>query len=249
VTALAKKNLPEMTSIMTSTLPEERVKKLPVLISATHLTCIREERLLFDELTLEISAGDIVQVEGPNGSGKTSLLRILAGLSQPYDGEVFYRKELISQCREDFQQNLLYLGHLAGVKGEMTAQENLNFNLALHGNSIKESEQFLSQVNLLGFEDSLASHLSAGQHRRIALARLYQSQAPIWILDEPFTAIDKQGVESLEQLFIKHTQRGGCVILTTHQDLITIDNNQVKKISLDYHCGELHQDDFIESIE
>lgn len=206
------------------------------LISATNLTCIREERLLFDQLTIEINTGDIVQIEGPNGSGKTSLLRILAGLSQPYEGDVFYKKQLITQSREEFHQNLLYLGHLPGVKGEMTAQENLNFNLTLHGLHFNadEIEDTLSQVNLTGFEDSLASHLSAGQHRRISLARLYKSDAKIWILDEPFTAIDKQGVQSLEQLFKAHIKRGGCVILTTHQDLLTFSPSQVKKITLDY---------------
>ena len=206
------------------------------LISATNLTCIREERLLFDQLTIEINTGDIVQIEGPNGSGKTSLLRILAGLSQPYEGDVFYKKQLITQSREEFHQNLLYLGHLPGVKGEMTAQENLNFNLTLHGLHINanEIEDTLAQVNLTGFEDSLASHLSAGQHRRISLARLYKSDAKIWILDEPFTAIDKQGVQSLEQLFKAHIKRGGCVILTTHQDLLTFSSSQVKKITLDY---------------
>ena len=208
----------------------------PALISASNLTCIREERLLFDQLTIEINAGDIVQIEGPNGSGKTSLLRILAGLSQPYEGDIFYKNELISQAREEFHQNLLYLGHLPGVKGEMTAQENLRFNLTLHGLAINDSEieETLAHVNLTGFEESLASHLSAGQHRRISLARLYKSTANIWILDEPFTAIDKQGVHSLEQLFKAHTKQGGCVILTTHQDLLTFLPSQVKKITLDY---------------
>jgi heme exporter protein A len=215
------------------------VKTLPKysttpLISGVKLTCIREERLLFDELSLEIYAGEIVQIEGPNGSGKTSLLRILSGLSQPYDGHVQFKEQAISRCREEFQQNLLYFGHLSGVKGEMTAEENLDFNLALHGNNTDNAIAYLSKVNLLGFEDSLASHLSAGQHRRIALARLYQSNAPIWILDEPFTAIDKQGVASLEQLFLQHVNRGGCVILTTHQDLLSIKADQVKKIVLDY---------------
>lgn len=208
----------------------------PVLISASNLTCIREERLLFDQLTIEINAGDIVQIEGPNGSGKTSLLRILAGLSQPYEGEIFYKNKSISQSREEFHQDLLYLGHLPGVKGEMTAQENLCFNLTLHGFPVNlaESEETLARVSLTGFEDSLASHLSAGQHRRISLARLYKSTADIWILDEPFTAIDKQGVHSLEQLFKMHIKQGGCVILTTHQDLLTFLPSQVKKITLDY---------------
>ncbi len=206
------------------------------LLSATSLTCIREDRLLFDQLNIEINAGDIVQVEGPNGSGKTSLLRILAGLSQPFEGDIFFNNQLISQSQEEFHQNLLYLGHLPGVKGEMNAQENLSFNLALHGinNDATDIKQTLAEVNLTGFEDSLASHLSAGQHRRISLARLYKSNARIWILDEPFTAIDKQGVHALEQLFKAHINQGGCVILTTHQDLLTFEPSQIKKITLDY---------------
>lgn len=210
---------------------------LTPLFSMVNLTCIREDRLLFDELSLEVNSGDIVQVEGPNGSGKTSLLRILSGLSQPYDGQVLYKNQLINYCREVFHQNLLYVGHLPGVKGEMTAEENLDFNLALHGNKTKDTLAFLAKVNLSGFEDSLASHLSAGQHRRITLARLYQSNAPIWILDEPFTAIDKQGVASLEQLFSQHADRGGCVILTTHQDLMSIKPEKIKRITLDYNNG------------
>ena len=208
----------------------------PPLLSATSLTCIREERLLFDQLNIEINTGDIVQVEGPNGSGKTSLLRILAGLSQPFEGEIFFNNQSINQSREEFHQNLLYLGHLPGVKGEMNAQENLSFNLALHGlnNDATDIKETLAEVNLSGFEDSLASHLSAGQHRRISLARLYKSNARIWILDEPFTAIDKQGVHALEQLFKAHINQGGCVILTTHQDLLTFEPSQIKKITLDY---------------
>jgi len=208
----------------------------PPLLSASSLTCIREERLLFDQLNIEINAGDIVQVEGPNGSGKTSLLRILAGLSQPYEGEICFNNHSINQSREEFHQNLLYLGHLPGVKGEMNAQENLSFNLALHGlnNDDIDIKETLAKVNLTGFEDSLASHLSAGQHRRISLARLYKSNASIWILDEPFTAIDKQGVHALEQLFKAHINQGGCVILTTHQDLLTFEPEQIKKITLDY---------------
>jgi heme exporter protein A len=210
--------------------------KQSVLLSATNLTCIREERLLFDQLNIKIYAGDIVQVEGPNGSGKTSLLRILSGLSQPFEGDILFNEQAINTCREEFHQNLLYLGHLPGVKGEMSAQENLCFNLALHGsqNTQMNTEATLARVNLTGFEDSLASHLSAGQHRRISLARLYRSSARIWILDEPFTAIDKQGVHELEQLFKTHINQGGCVILTTHQDLLTFDSKQVKRITLGY---------------
>lgn len=148
----------------------------------------------------------------------------------------FFNNQLINQSQEEFHQNLLYLGHLPGVKGEMNAQENLSFNLALHGmnNDAVEIKNTLAKVSLTGFEDNLASHLSAGQHRRISLARLYQSTAKIWILDEPFTAIDKHGVHALEQLFKAHISQGGCVILTTHQDLLTFEPSQIKKITLDY---------------
>jgi len=200
---------------------------------AEKLTCIREDRLLFDELSFSLSAGDIVQVEGANGSGKTSLLRILAGLSQPYEGDVHYKGSAIKNCREEYNQDLLFLGHLPGVKGEMSALENLAFNLNLHGLSADCAENTLAQVDLFGFEDAPASNLSAGQHRRIALARLWQTNAKIWILDEPFTAIDKSGVEKLEQLFIKHANNGGCIILTTHQDL-SIASECYKKITLEY---------------
>ncbi|MEW6990191.1 cytochrome c biogenesis heme-transporting ATPase CcmA [Colwelliaceae bacterium 6441] len=205
----------------------------PLLLSAKQLTCIREERILFENLNFSINCGDIIQVEGPNGAGKTSLLRILAGLSQPYDGEVLFNEQSIHNERELYNQNLLYIGHLAGIKGEMTAQENLAFNLSLSGLNKSQAEHTLSEVNLLGFEDALASHLSAGQHRRIALAKLWQSKAPIWILDEPFTAIDKNGVKKLENLMVQHAQNGGCVILTTHQDL-AIDKNLYKKLTLEY---------------
>jgi len=174
-----------------------------------------------------------VQIEGPNGAGKTSLMRILAGLSLPYEGEVRFKDSNINDDKESFHQNLLYMGHLAGVKGEMTAQENLEFNLALSGIDASTAEETLKQVNLLGFEDQLANHLSAGQHRRIALAKLWQSKAPIWILDEPFTAIDKAGVKKLEQLFVEHAKNGGCVILTTHQDL-SLSAEQFQKITLEY---------------
>ncbi|GMA84165.1 cytochrome c biogenesis ATP-binding export protein CcmA [Shewanella glacialipiscicola] len=179
------------------------------LVSANKLTCIREERILFDELSFDIHAGDIVQIEGPNGAGKTSLLRILAGLSRPYAGHTFYIDEDINRCRDEYNQDLLYLGHLAGVKCELTAEENLNFNLRISGYDDFDTTAILAKVNLTGFEEALAGHLSAGQHRRTALSRLWHSNCKIWILDEPFTAIDKKGVEELEQLFIQHADNGG----------------------------------------
>ncbi|MBR9728708.1 cytochrome c biogenesis heme-transporting ATPase CcmA [Shewanella intestini] len=209
-------------------------QKSEVLVHANELTCIREERILFDELSFDINAGDIVQIEGPNGAGKTSLLRIIAGLSRPYAGEVHYLNQNITRCRDEFNHDLLYLGHLAGVKSELTAEENLNFNLSISGYHDFDTSSILSKVNLSGFEDALAGHLSAGQHRRTALARLWHTNCRVWILDEPFTAIDKKGVEELEKLFIRHAESGGCVILTTHQDMGVVTEKQLRKIRLDY---------------
>ncbi|MCL1144354.1 cytochrome c biogenesis heme-transporting ATPase CcmA [Shewanella gaetbuli] len=204
------------------------------LVSANNLTCIREERVLFDELSFDIHPGDIVQIEGPNGAGKTSLLRILAGLSRPYSGDTSYLGKSVHRCRDEFNEDLLYLGHLAGVKSELTAEENLNFNLRISGYDDHNTTDILAKVNLSGFEEALAGHLSAGQHRRTALARLWHTNCKIWILDEPFTAIDKKGVEELERLFIEHANNGGCVIMTTHQDMSLITEPRLTKIKLEY---------------
>ncbi|WP_243637388.1 cytochrome c biogenesis heme-transporting ATPase CcmA [Parashewanella curva] len=204
-----------------------------VLLTADNLTCIREERVLFDELSFSVNAGDIIQIEGPNGAGKTSLLRILTGLSRPYDGRVCFQNQPIDQVSDEFRQALLYLGHKAGVKPELTAKKNLEVHLTLNGYENADLLAILSEVNLSGFEDSLAGHLSAGQHRRTSLARLWHTNAKIWILDEPFTAIDKRGVEHLENKFLKHADQGGCVILTSHQDLSVIPAERLKTIRLD----------------
>lgn len=206
------------------------------LLSAVKLTCIREERILFDELSFNVAPGDIIQIEGPNGAGKTSLLRILAGLSRPYAGIVNYQATNIDQCRDDFNADLLYLGHLAGVKNELSAEENLSFNLMINGYQDYNTSAILAKVHLNGFEEALAGHLSAGQHRKTALSRLWHTDCKIWILDEPFTAIDKKGVQELELLFLAHAKRGGSIILTTHQELNEISPTLLRKITLAYRC-------------
>lgn len=202
------------------------------LLRAHQLTCIRESRILFDELSFDVNAGDLIQIEGANGTGKTSLLRILAGLSQPYEGDVLYEQAAITTCRDEFYQDLTFIGHLAGVKGELSALQNLSFNLSIQGDRLDNIEQAINAVDLTGFENANAAHLSAGQNRRIALARLWQSTSKIWILDEPFTAIDKSGVATLEQLFIDHTAQGGAIVFTSHQEL-QIANQQVIHINLE----------------
>ncbi|WP_318483582.1 cytochrome c biogenesis heme-transporting ATPase CcmA [Photobacterium leiognathi] len=214
------------------------------MLSVADLSCVRDERLLFDELSFTISSGELVQIEGHNGAGKTTLLRIIAGLGRADSGQVFWNQEEIHTAREDFHQELLFLGHQTGVKRELTAFENLAFFQAMHkcneGSDLKGSPkvtgddalwQALAHVGLAGREDVPAGQLSAGQQRRVALARLWLSNHKLWVLDEPLTAIDKQGVKVLENLFLSHVERGGMVLLTTHQDMFT-DSNHLRKIKL-----------------
>ncbi|WP_318480726.1 cytochrome c biogenesis heme-transporting ATPase CcmA [Photobacterium leiognathi] len=214
------------------------------MLSVADLSCVRDERLLFDELSFTISSGELVQIEGHNGAGKTTLLRIIAGLGRADSGQVFWNQEDIHAAREDFHQELLFLGHQTGVKRELTAFENLAFFQAMHkcneGSDLKGSPkvtgddalwQALAHVGLAGREDVPAGQLSAGQQRRVALARLWLSNHKLWVLDEPLTAIDKQGVKVLENLFLSHVERGGMVLLTTHQDMFT-DSNHLRKIKL-----------------
>jgi heme exporter protein A len=177
------------------------------LLAVSSLSLQRGGRELFRELSFEVRSGHLLQIDGPNGAGKTSLMRILAGLSRyGYDGEV------LRHCP------LLYLGHHPAVKALLTPRENLGWHLA--GECVYSDEQIvdaLAKVGLYGYEDVPSHALSAGQHRRVNLARLYLSNCPLWLLDEPFTAIDKAGVASLEALLVEHVERGGAVVMTSHQ--------------------------------
>ncbi|OOF63126.1 cytochrome c biogenesis heme-transporting ATPase CcmA [Rodentibacter pneumotropicus] len=206
-------------------------------LSIKELACQRGERLLFGGLSHNFTSGDFVQIEGHNGIGKTSLLRILAGLAQPIAGEVQWNSESISKQREIYYQDLLYLGHFSGVKPELTALENLQFYQRISQAEQSENALWnvLEKIGLLGREDLPAAQLSAGQQRRIALARLWLSYAPLWILDEPFTAIDKKGVEILTALFDEHAKQGGIVLITSHQDVPSM---RLQKLNLAQYKAE-----------
>ncbi|UNK29592.1 cytochrome c biogenesis heme-transporting ATPase CcmA [Serratia plymuthica] len=202
------------------------------MLEAKSLSCVRDERTLFSELSFTVKPGEIIQVEGPNGAGKTSLLRILAGLAQPESGEVCWRGQNTLRHRENYHQDLLFLGHQPGIKTMLTPFENLQFYQAVRAAPDRQAIwRALEQVGLVGYEDLPVAQLSAGQQRRVALARLWLSECPLWILDEPLTAIDKQGVAELISLFEQHAQQGGMVLLTTHQDLAGT-TQAVGKISL-----------------
>jgi len=206
------------------------------LLEVSQLYCERDDRVLFSNLAFTLTTGEIVQIEGQNGSGKTTLLRILSGLSRNYEGEICWRGQPVEEVRELFCRDMLYFGHQAGVKAMLTPEENLRWYAALQPSLDADAiTTALARVGLRGYEDVPCHSLSAGQNRRVSLARLYLSRAPLWILDEPFTAIDKQGVAAKEQLLLEHADRGGSVILTTHHEL-GIDG-PVRKINLDQLAG------------
>ena len=192
-----------------------------ILLSVHDIACSRGYRDLFAGLNFNLSPGQSLRVEGENGSGKTSLLRILAGLAQPVAGQVLWKGCKISDPEACYYQDLLYLGHKPGIKFELTAMENLCMARALFGSRSEDGiEEALYQVGLYGFEDIPCAALSAGQKRRVALAQLFLSPARLWILDEPYTSLDVKAVALLEQRFAEHVQSGGMLIITSHQPVV-----------------------------
>ena len=171
-----------------------------------------------------------MQIEGPNGCGKTTLLRMLATSLKASQGDIYWRQQSLSFVRQSYLADMLFIGHQPGVKQELTPLENLHYwgRVAACENRLSD-EAALNRIGLAGYEDVPCYSLSAGQLRRVALARLLTSQATIWLLDETFTAIDRQGVADLLTLLTDHTGRGGIVILSTHQDL---DLPDVRRLSL-----------------
>ncbi|WP_153446596.1 cytochrome c biogenesis heme-transporting ATPase CcmA [Vibrio algicola] len=204
------------------------------MLEVCGLTAIRGDKELFQDVSFTVKPNDLVQIEGRNGSGKTTLLRIVTGLADCDGGQILWQQKSTHKDRDAFHQDLLFLGHQTGVKKELTAFENLLFYQKMNGSEgVTEQDIWLAlaKVGLAGKEDIPSGKLSAGQQRRVALARLWLSKHPLWILDEPLTAIDKQGIKVIEALFLEHTERGGMILFTTHQDMFTgIDS--LKKIKL-----------------
>ena len=193
----------------------------PSSLRANALTCVRGERTLFTGLNLEVSAGEWLHVRGENGIGKTSLLRLLSGLTKPAAGEIFWNEQLISVDPSEYHRNLLFLGHRDSLKEDLTALENLSISTTLDGITVSEEEILLAlhRFGLRGREDLPVNCLSAGQKRRVLLARLLLRQAKLWILDEPFNALDVRAVEMLSELILEHIASGGMAIMTSHQEI------------------------------
>ena len=192
------------------------------LLSAHNLSCVKRDRVLFEKLALSVNGAELLYIKGPNGAGKTSLLRILVGLSEAACGEVHFEGETISAVRDKYHAQLVYFGHKPGLNQNLTALENLHYWCLQHGHSYSQSQYYhlLESLGLVGLEELPVANLSAGQQRRVALARLWlKPQATLWVLDEPFTALDVQGISLLKARIMQHLQAQGAVIMTSHQSL------------------------------
>jgi len=186
-------------------------------LNINNLSCQRGYNQLFSNLSFKVYSGDVLRITGTNGSGKTSLLKILAGLNTSEEGEITLNNHLVKS--DEYQSEVFYLGHLSALSAELSSVENLEFLTGLN----KSIDQYLlvealAQVGLKGYEDEYCSKLSAGQKRRVILAGLFVSNAKIWLLDEPFTALDPHGIKIVEDRIRKHCAQGGLCLFTTHQD-------------------------------
>lgn len=187
------------------------------LLECQQIAFARDDYPLFSGVNLQLFPSQAVQVRGVNGAGKTTLLRILATSLSPSEGNILWQGTPISQQMSTYRQSILHLGHHPGVKGTLTPEENLHWYFQIYPCHSLALREVLSRVGLQGYEDVPCHTLSAGQLRRVALARLYLSTARLWILDEPFTSIDVDGVAHLEALMERHLEQGGAILLTSHQ--------------------------------
>lgn len=190
-------------------------------LSAHDLACERGVRLLFERLSFALEPGGLLRVEGGNGQGKTSLLRLLAGLARPHAGEVRWCGRPLAQDRETYHREMAYLGHAHGIKDDLTPHENLRFAAGLHGRRFdgERAGALLQRLGLARSQGLACRVLSFGQRRRVALCGLMLAEAPLWILDEPLTGLDVQAVALVEAVIDEHLKGGGLVVLTTHQPL------------------------------
>lgn len=193
------------------------------VLSVSNLGCIRGERVLFKKLSFFLKSGKLLYIQGENGSGKTTLLRTLCGLSMPAAGEISWNNQLIKTLAEDYTGEVLYIGHLAGIKEDLTALENIQFSISLSGYTVDRNQAVgaLEGLGIARCADLPTRVLSQGQKRRISLAQLWLRnnplQVPLWVLDEPFTALDSKMIAKLTQHIETYVNNGGMVVFTSHQ--------------------------------
>ena len=207
------------------------------MLEAIDLDCIRGDCRLFGAVGFRLREGELLSVQGRNGSGKTSLLRILCGLSPAANGEIHWRGTPIGQLGEDYRRELCYLGHHNAIKDELTPLENLLASAALADETLSEDDALvaLEQLGLGGRADLACRYLSQGQKRRVALARLVNERRALWILDEPYVALDAAAIALVAGLIGAHLQRGGLAVLTTHQ-AVAVAAGAIREVVLDEAC-------------
>ena len=181
------------------------------MLEVQNLRCERNRRVLFEGLSFGARAGEVLQIEGPNGAGKSTLLKILMGIYEEFDGTIGWQLD-------DYP---LYLGHRSGVNDYLTVNENLSWMAKLHDQNISSADigEMLAAVGLESYADVVCGNLSEGQRKRVNLARLYAFNNKVWVLDEPLSAVDSDGIQSLEARIQKHSEAGGLVLFTSHQSL------------------------------
>ena len=203
--------------------------------SIHNLECIRQNNMLFRGLNFSIKDGDLLQINGANGSGKSSLLQICSGLIEPTAGEILWENKNINKYRYEFQSNILYLGHSNAIKAALTVEENMRIIHSLTGEKSNiDYSEILNTMGMIGMNEILVSRLSAGQKRRVGLTRLHMAKSKLWFLDEPFNALDKKGKKIIENIVINHCNDGGIVLFTTHQKM-EINNYPLQNIHLGNH--------------
>jgi heme exporter protein A len=192
------------------------------MLEANTLECVRGGRKLFQNLSFALERGEVLEVSGPNGSGKTSLLRMLCGFLSPSAGEILWQGEDTFSLKEEYRKRLAYVGHANGVKAELSARENLRIHIGLAGGRQPNEEEIGAALERMGLDRSAVSPaktLSQGQQRRLALARLLVGGHALWILDEPLAALDSFAVRLVQSVLVEHLGKGGLAVLTTHQPL------------------------------
>jgi len=211
----------------------------PILLEARNLTIWRGENLLIEDLSVAVGRASIVQIQGTNGSGKTTLLRAMIGLAEYDDGEIFWCGQAVRSVRDELLSNLLYLGHKPGISSGLTPIENLlslcpelESDRAFDQTGRPAIEQVLAELGIADRIDLPCAALSAGQQRRVSLARLRLQQAALWVLDEPLTSLDTNGYEWVRNEIKRHVAQGGAVMFTTHQTL-SFDAVPVQTVQLD----------------
>ena len=188
-------------------------------LSAKNLTLIRGENCLFQGLEFALNRGELLLLEGQNGSGKTSLMRAIAGMLTLETGEILWNDVPVSEQRQEFHGSLVWLAHRTGLKGDLTLVENLRFEAALRRQANVAQAAIFERLGISRLRRLPLRSLSAGQQRRVALARMLMSDVPLWLMDEPFTNLDLEGRQLVMDLTEEHLASGGMCVMAAHQDV------------------------------